>query len=75
MPIYEYVCLDCRHQFEQVRPMKDADAPAACSKCESLHTSRMLSLFFASSGGKAIASSGASNCAACTSRSCSTCGR
>ncbi|MCC7130701.1 MAG: zinc ribbon domain-containing protein [Anaerolineae bacterium] len=73
MPIYEYVCLDCRNQFEQVRLMKDVDEPIACAKCASLHTARTLSLFFASSGGKAVAG-GAGACAGCASRSCSTCG-
>ncbi len=74
MPIYEYVCLDCRNQFEQVRLMKDADVPISCTKCESPHTSRMLSMFFASSGGKAVAGS-SGGCASCRSHSCSTCGR
>lgn len=73
MPIYEYVCLDCGEQFEQMRLMKDADEPIACLKCASEHTSRMLSVFFASSGGKAVAGSGGS-CASCSSHSCSTCG-
>ena len=42
MPIYEYICLDCGNRFEELRPMKDADAPVDCEQCESEHTSRML---------------------------------
>lgn len=72
MPIYEYVCLDCGVQFESIRSMKDADEPIACHKCESKHTSRMLSVFFASSGGRVVAGGG-SSCATCSSSSCSTC--
>ena len=72
MPIYEYVCLDCGERFERVRTMKEADAPISCAGCESQHTSRMLSLFFASSGGKAVAGS-AGGCASCSSGSCATC--
>ncbi len=72
MPIYEYVCLDCGERFEKIRLMKEADDPIACGRCESQHTSRLLSLFFASSGGKAIASTN-SGCASCSSGSCATC--
>lgn len=73
MPIYEYVCLDCKERFELMRPMKDADAPISCRKCESEHTSRMLSLFYASSGGRVVAGSGPS-CSGCAGGSCATCG-
>ena len=72
MPIYEYMCLDCDERFEQVRLMKEADQPIACSNCGSQHTSRMLSLFFASSGGKVVAGA-SSGCASCTSSSCASC--
>jgi putative FmdB family regulatory protein len=74
MPIYEYVCLDCGERFETIRPIKEADAPIACRECESQHTSRLLSLFFAQSGGRVVAGGGSSGCAGCTSTSCSTCG-
>ena len=73
MPIYEYVCLDCGERFEQVRLMKEADDPIACLKCDSQHTSRMLSLFFASSGGKVVAGRN-SGCGSCAGGSCATCG-
>ena len=73
MPIYEYVCLDCGEQIEIMRSMKDADAPLNCSSCESDHTSRMLSLFNAQSGGRAVAGS-SSGCTSCSSSACSTCG-
>lgn len=33
MPIYEYVCLNYKHQFDAIRPMSQADAPQACKKC------------------------------------------
>jgi putative FmdB family regulatory protein len=72
MPIYEYVCLDCGERFEQVRLMKEADDPIACRNCESDQTSRMLSLFFASSGGKAVAGV-SGGCAGCSSSSCGSC--
>jgi putative FmdB family regulatory protein len=73
MPIYEYVCLDCGQRFELIRAMKDADASIACKQCESLHTSRMLSLFNAQSGGRIVAG-GNTSCASCSSGACATCG-
>ncbi|MEW5871398.1 MAG: zinc ribbon domain-containing protein [Chloroflexota bacterium] len=73
MPIYEYVCQDCGERFEKMRSMKDADVPAACSKCAGNHTSRMLSLFNAQSGGRVVAG-GSSGCASCSSSSCASCG-
>jgi putative FmdB family regulatory protein len=73
MPIYEYVCLDCGERFETLRPMKEADAPIACDLCESQHTTRCLSLFFAQSGGRVIASSGNSACGSCSGGSCASC--
>ena len=72
MPIYEYECLDCGEQFETMRAMKDADAPIECGACESAHTARMLSVFFAQSGGRVVAG-GNSACASCSTSSCATC--
>jgi putative FmdB family regulatory protein len=74
MPIYEYVCLDCRTRFETLRPMRDADQPIACINCAGEHTARCLTVFYArSSQGSLVGSS--SGCASCSSSSCATCGR
>ncbi len=53
MAIYEYVCESCKNEFDLMRPMKEADQPAACDTCGSRKTKRKLSLFNAQSGGKA----------------------
>ena len=75
MPIYEYICLDCKNVFETLRPMKDADTPIPCEKCASDHTSRMISVFNAQSGGRVVAgSAAASGCAGCSASSCAGCG-
>jgi len=55
MPLYEYVCLDCRTRFDALRLMKDADATIACQNCQGENTSRLLSVFFAHSDGRTIA--------------------
>ena len=74
MPIYEYVCLDCRTRFDALRTMKDADAPIHCRNCSSEHTSRLLSVFFAQSGGRVVAGNPGASCTSCNSHSCATCG-
>jgi putative FmdB family regulatory protein len=73
MPLYEYVCKDCGHHFDTLRSMKDADKPIQCRSCQSQQTSRALSVFFASSEGRSVASSG-SGCGGCSGGSCSSCG-
>jgi putative FmdB family regulatory protein len=45
MPLYEYYCADCRTKFDALRPMSKADAAIQCKSCESVRTSRVLSLF------------------------------
>ena len=47
MPLYEYYCADCQTKFETLRPMSKADEPIQCKQCESVKTSRVLSLFAA----------------------------
>ncbi len=73
MPLYEYKCQDCGHHFDALRPMKDADKPIQCRSCHSEHTSRAMSVFFASSEGRVVASSGP-GCGSCSGGHCSTCG-
>jgi putative FmdB family regulatory protein len=47
MPIYEYQCRKCSHQFEAlVRPPMDAPA---CPACQSQDLERLLSMFAVSS--------------------------
>ena len=35
MPIYEYVCLRCKTEFEVMRPFSEADKPVICPQCNS----------------------------------------
>ncbi len=72
MPVYEYVCLDCGTRFDALRPMRQADAPIACHDCESEHTSRTLSVFFATSDGRSIRA-GSGGCTSCSGGSCASC--
>jgi putative FmdB family regulatory protein len=35
MAVYEYLCPSCRHRFDLMRPMSEAEKPAICPKCGS----------------------------------------
>jgi putative FmdB family regulatory protein len=75
MPIYEYICEDCKHHFESIRSMKEADSPISCANCSSQHTTRQLSTFFSQSdGNNNFVGSNNRGCASCYSKKCSTCG-
>jgi putative FmdB family regulatory protein len=74
MAIYEYVCESCKNEFDLMRPMKEADEPAACQTCGSRKTKRKLSLFNAQSGGKSVAGTSAPSCSGCAGGSCGSCG-
>jgi len=50
MPIYEYRCNDCEHEYDQLRSMRTMDDVRACPACGSMATARFWRLYAASSG-------------------------
>lgn len=74
MPIYEYLCQDCKNECEVIRPISQADDPLPCAACGGKHTKRQLSLFYAESGGKAVAGMSEPSCASCAGGNCAGCG-
>jgi len=74
MPIYEYICQDCKNEFEVIRSMSQADVPMACAKCGGENIKRKLSVFYAESGGKAVAGTSTPSCGSCSAGNCSSCG-
>ena len=82
MPIYEYICRDCKNEFEVIRPMGQADVPMACASCGGENIKRKISVFYAESGGKAprtsrdkaVAGTSAPSCGSCVGGSCANCG-
>ena len=42
MPIYEYACQDCAHEFELLQPIR-TPAPAACPACGAGHVRKRIS--------------------------------
>ena len=75
MPIYEYTCEKCTHQFEMIVMANDRPV---CPDCGSAKVKRRMSACgFVSKGGggeTVSRSAGASSCAGCTATSCSSCG-
>jgi len=64
MPIFEYLCKECDHQFEALVFGKDK---AACPKCHSKKLEPQLSVFAVSAkaGGGASPSMSAGPCGSC----------
>ncbi|MGC4034081.1 MAG: zinc ribbon domain-containing protein [Tepidisphaeraceae bacterium] len=56
MPMYEYACRACGHQFEKLAKTFDAAAPA-CPECASPDTGRELSVFAVAADGAKSATS------------------
>lgn len=50
MPIYEFTCGECEHEFEALRPMSGG-GPVACPTCGSEEVARRMSQFAARSAG------------------------
>lgn len=74
MPIYEYVCLDCKKEYEVLRSFNEADKPMVCKECGGENVKRKLSVFFAQSGGHAVSGAGGGSCASCAGGNCGSCG-
>ncbi len=77
MPLYEFVCTDCKIKFELRRSMKEIDDPAACPECHGVHTSRQISRVacFSHGEGESVSSlGGGGGCASCGGGTCASCG-
>lgn len=77
MPLYEYVCTDCKTRFEIRRSMKEIDNPAQCPECHGDHVARQISQVLAFShggGGEVTSLGGGGGCASCGGGTCAGCG-
>lgn len=61
MPIFEYICQDCHHEFEA---LVRSDTVPECPRCHSVQLVKQLSVFAAAAAGPAPA----------LARPCGTCG-
>jgi putative FmdB family regulatory protein len=62
MPIFEYACQECNHQFEA---LVYGSQQAKCPKCQSKKLAQQLSVFAMSSKGSTSASSEVGACGSC----------
>jgi putative FmdB family regulatory protein len=76
MPIYEYVCLDCKKEYEILRSFNESDQPFECEQCGGDHVKRKLSLAIAHSGGSTVSGmgGGGGGCSSCAGGNCGSCG-
>jgi putative FmdB family regulatory protein len=76
MPIYEYTCTQCAHQFEEIILGREAKVP--CPQCGSEQTQKLMSRCRSKLGGGeaigAAAPASSGSCAGCSGGSCATCG-
>jgi len=53
MPVYEYICRKCRHQFGEVLTMKEHETTKVhCPKCHSEDLEKVIEPFFAKTAKK-----------------------
>ena len=75
MPIYEYACLACGHEFEKL-VLRSSQA-IACPSCTGSNLEKKLSCFGFKSGGSSTepvaSTSTKSGCGSCSSRHCGSC--
>lgn len=60
MPLYEYRCKACGHEFEDMRRSCDADAQENCPKCGKPKLQRLMSSFATGGSGSGGFSTGSS---------------
>ncbi|MEA3408310.1 MAG: zinc ribbon domain-containing protein [Chloroflexota bacterium] len=59
MPIYEYQCEECGHNFEKLIRSMSSTPDIECPKCHSANCKKAISLFGTSSSGSAGSSAAA----------------
>ena len=75
MPIYEYQCRSCLHEFEE---LVFADVSPVCPRCHAANTEKKVSrpsAFRAGSGSDfSMPAASGGGCAGCSGGSCASCG-
>ena len=74
MPIYEYHCNGCSHDFEHL--VLGGEEPGECPRCGSPDVCRLMSACgFVSkgAGGETVGTSAGSSCSGCSATSCAGC--
>ncbi len=66
MPLYEYICSDCGHEFEKMMRFDQAGQRPPCPRCAGEDTRKKLSLF-SSSGSQTGAATSSGGCGSSSS--------
>ncbi|WP_027369255.1 FmdB family zinc ribbon protein [Desulfovermiculus halophilus] len=76
MPIYEYTCAQCAHQFEEI--VLGREEAVTCPKCGSGKTQKLMSRCRSKLGGSEPVGAGTvpsgGGCTGCSGGSCASCG-
>lgn len=70
MPLYDFRCQECRHEFEA---LVMGGEPATCPQCRSPKLDKLMSGFSVRGGAREAGGSSASKCSGCAGGSCGTC--
>ncbi|MDD5757781.1 MAG: zinc ribbon domain-containing protein [Desulfobulbaceae bacterium] len=70
MPLYDYRCQQCNHEFELLQLGKEL---AQCPLCASHDLDRLMSGFSVRGGAKEAGVASSSKCSGCAGGSCGTC--
>ena len=72
MPIYEYKCQKCDHEFEFL-VLGSGASSIECPECNSEKVEKLMSTFGFKSSGSFTSSGSDAGCSGCTSTNCSNC--
>ena len=76
MPIYEFRCVRCDTEFEELCLSSSDVSSVSCPRCKGSENERLMSLFATSSRdstSEVQSSTSKSSCATCSASSCKTC--
>lgn len=71
MPIYEFRCSTCSHEFERL--VFKSDEPVECPKCKGKEVSRLMSACAFKTDAGFTPATGSSGCSSCSATSCAGC--
>lgn len=65
MPLYEYACSACGHEFEELARSMSQETDVSCPSCGARRARRKLSVFAARQGNRSEPAGGRSPCGRC----------